>query len=287
MRKFALLFICLLGLGLFVMASVMQSLFVIQRLAAVTNVAGSVSILPQGAKAFVGLGDRKRVLAGDVVRTGSDGWLTLKWVDNSKIRVGPGTTLKVLRCQFSPSRDADTYLFKMDVGQVWVRVLKALSKPSKFEIATPTATAAVRGTVFSVKVAPDGKTQVTVLEGEVRVRSGDSEILVPRSQAADAGSGGPKAMTAAQKSGWDRVQDLALPELSLNDTCPLNDAATMVTVAGKAEKGAQVSVNGQPVQSSADGVFSAQVPVPASGRIVAEAKDAKGFRAQVVKTVAR
>lgn len=295
MRKAAFLFICSLTVLLFLGVGLVQSLMVIQRIAAVSDLRGTVTVARQGREPFVPLGDAKNVLAGDVIRTGADGTVTLRWVDNNRVMVLPNTTLQVLKCQFNPARQTDSYLFKLNVGRIWVRVLKALSEQSKFEITTPTATAAVRGTVFSLSVTPEGTTRVTVIKGRVELKTDGRRYAVSAGETAQAGAGqtaGVGQMSPQDEAEWREVSAVAQPGLLVTepDSERLPPGATSVHVAGVAERGATVRVNGQPVELNLKGAFQTQLPVPEGAttfEITIVAEDSKGFQTVVKKRLRR
>ncbi|MCE5217409.1 FecR family protein [bacterium] len=294
MRKAAVLLICSFATLVFVGASLLESVLVLQRVAAVSDPGGSISVQPAGSPGFVPLGTTERVKAGDVLRTGADGHLTLNWVDDSRLRIGPDTTVQVLKCQVNRSDDSQDYLFKLDSGQVWVRVLKALSQQSKFEIRTPTATAAVRGTVFSVAVTPDGATRVSVLKGSVALsdKQGSVDIGAGEAGAAGAVSHQVAEMKPDEVAQWDRELSVAKPSLELieptYETLPVG--LTAVPVSGKAERGSTVTVNGVTITPNLLGKFAIQVPVPAGSDrvdITVRAVDAKGFESVQKRTLVR
>lgn len=294
MRKAAVLLVCALGALLFVGASMVQSLFVIQRLAAVLDVSGTVEVKTADAKVFAPVGNATHVRAGDVVRTAADGAVTLNWVDGSRIRLGPNTELTVLMCQLDRAEQAQSYLFKLDAGQVWVRVLQALSRKSKFEIQTPTATAAVRGTVFSVEVDGAGGTTVSVLKGEVAVAGAGGSLQLKENQeaAVSASTATPvRPMTPERETEWETAKTVAQPLLRLDEPSSdkLPPGAATIRVAGETERGATVTVNGKPVSKLAS-KFTVDVPIPRDARdfgITARARDAKGFETVVVKQLSR
>ena len=295
MRKAAVVLVCALAVALFVAVGMMQSVMVLQRVAAVSNVRGSVEIRPRGGNAFVNLGDRQRVAAGDVLQTGADSGLILSWIDNSRIRLGPETTMKVLKCQVNKARQSETYLFRLEVGKIWVRVIEALSKTSKFEISTPTATAAVRGTVFSVAVTRDGVTQVSVLDGDVTLKAAGKELRVGEGQQASAGagiSGDVAALTPEEEAAWEQAKDVTKPSLTIaapaSEKLPAD--GTTLTVRGVAESGAKVTVNGRPVELELGGKFETQVAIPEDADqldLTVRAEDRKGFSTVVVKRLSR
>lgn len=58
-------------------------------------------------------------------------------------------------------------VFRLLAGKAWARVAK--NKLRRFEIRTPLAVAAVRGTEFTVEINEDGETVTQVIEGAVGV----------------------------------------------------------------------------------------------------------------------
>jgi len=54
-------------------------------------------------------------------------------------------------------------IFKLLVGEMWLKT----AEPVPIEVETPVATAAIKGTEFNIRVQPDGKSTLTVIEGLV------------------------------------------------------------------------------------------------------------------------
>jgi len=295
MRRSAVVLVCSLAALLVIGGALMQSLLVMQRIAAVSDAHGDVQLRQKGENAFVPLGDREHVMAGDMVRTGPDGSVTLSWVDGNRIQVRGNSTLQVLKCQVNPARQSETYLFRLDIGRIWVRVLKAVTQQSKFEVSTPTVTAAVRGTVFSVTVEADGATQVAVLKGQVDLNDGKTALPVRERQMAVMGPNGPGAVLELgldEESEWRKVEQVAKPALRVDEpsaeTVPGD--ATAITVSGKAERGAKLTVNGSPVETKINGKFETTVPVPADAdrvTITVKATDRKGYSSVIAKTLTK
>lgn len=285
-------------LFIFVAAAMLQALVTLQRVASVSDLRGDVRIQHRATDAFNPLGATRYVRAGDVIQTGQ-GSLTLNWVDGTRVRVGPETTLHVLRCSLNSATNAAVSVFRLDLGQVWIRVRRLLSPRSKFEVLTPTATAGVRGTVFSVTVDPGGGTQVSVLEGQVTLARNDSDasVAVDRGrcgvvEAAAAGQA-PLAvenLTDAQRTAWRQAQAIESPFVSITypayATARLNGPACC-RVAGLAEEDARVTVNGRPVAIGKGGRFSVEVPAKAGSnlRLEVAAQDKSGIRTVITRTV--
>lgn len=283
-----------------VAATMLQSLLVLQRVAAVSDITGDVKVRTANSQAYYPLDGARYVKAGDVIRTG-DGRVTLNWVDGTRIRVGEHSKLKVLKCQVNTATGNTVSLFQLDVGRVWIRVLRKLSPRSKFEVVTPTATAGVRGTVFSVSVDSLGRTEVQVLEGRVRVRAGQREVVVEGNKAArvlpasraSASVASPEAVVQLtpikQRQPDEEFFSVLGPYLLLlqpaADTATVSDGQLLVR--GKAELGAKVTVNGRPVTLGPGGRFTTAVPARAGEvvKLTVEATDAKGHRTAITRHI--
>jgi len=281
MRKSALLLVGVLAIFIFLGVLMMQSLVIVQRIASVSGATGDVFVRAATDEDFRPLGDTEHVLAGYMVRTGADGNVTLNWVDGSRIRLAPETSIKVRKCSLNTSTKETTSLFDLDAGRIWVRVLSALGGKTKFEVRTPTATAGVRGTVFSVAVDQAGHTSVAVYEGEVSVDTEDGSGAVASGQQATVEGRGARVEALAQDAiDWDEQTGIIGPrlELEVGVTVEVPAEAESVTIAGTSEPGATVTINGSPVELDKQHGFSAEIPVDgvADGMIVVTATDYRG-----------
>lgn len=291
MRKAAVLLFSVTVLCIFIAAVITQSLVILQRVAMVSDAHGFVWVKQRGHSDFVALADRGQVAAGDVIKTDGRGGVALTWLDGTHMRVGANSVMTVLKCQINTASKAETSLFKLDAGRVWIRVLKVLSHKSKFEVLTPTATAGVRGTVFSVAVTPEGKTLVSVKEGAVALDSAGKQALVQKGQMTVASGGAARVQPLASDEDklWQRNVDVANPSLTICEPAAETKVAPgqAVTVKGQAEIGASVTVNAQSVPVRLKGLFDATVTAPRQAgefAVTVQAKDARGYvAAQTVK----
>jgi hypothetical protein len=105
--------------------------------------------------------------AGEKVKSTEDARAEIAFSDGSIIRVDANTQLAIEDLKKSPSTGL-TASGKVWSGKVWANVNK-VSKKSKFELESPTAVAAVRGTIYRMSVMSDSSTKVTVYQGEVKV----------------------------------------------------------------------------------------------------------------------
>jgi hypothetical protein len=115
--------------------------------------------------------------AGTLVDTGS-GRLLLHLSDGSELLVRPHTRLLVRQ----PSLTDPGY-FQLLLGRIRALVNKRTGGATPFELATPSAVIAVRGTQFDVEVNPRNVTEVDVVDGLVEVYgrniSGGSVLVEP------------------------------------------------------------------------------------------------------------
>lgn len=100
---------------------------------------------------------------GTILDTGS-GRLLLRLTDGSEVIVRAHTRLQVQE----PSLSDPSY-FQLLLGRIRALINKRTGGAVPFELATPSAVIAVRGTQFDVEVNPRNVTEVDVVEGLVEV----------------------------------------------------------------------------------------------------------------------
>jgi hypothetical protein len=110
---------------------------------------------------------------GDRVRTGADSQAKITMARGHALELREKTTVKV------ESAEDETLTFELLIGRVRAFIMK-LKRRNKFEIRTPVAVAAVRGTVFDLLVAEDRSSRLEVLDGVVGYR--DLAGLAPEMQ---------------------------------------------------------------------------------------------------------
>lgn len=112
---------------------------------------------------------RDAVVADTELETVSDGRLDVRFIDDTRLIVGPGSSVKVDRFVFDPNRTAGQA--SLNVGKGVMRFVTGRLASDSYSISTPTATMGVRGTDFVVAVDAAGATAVSVLSGGVQVTS--------------------------------------------------------------------------------------------------------------------
>lgn len=120
---------------------------------------------------------------GDIVVTAADGRLRLQLIDGSTINLGSQSALTMAAVQSAgPGTDRQ---IELELSQGAIRTLAAPATPkSRFEIRTPLAVTAVRGTEWGI-LADSQYSDVIILSGRVGIRrniiSGESAISLTRS----------------------------------------------------------------------------------------------------------
>ena len=166
-----------------------------------TSVSGLVQLLTSN-------GQRRPLTVNTLIRAGDEllsgsGRATVILAEGSEIRLSPNSRLAFNRMtQFGKPGMIDTRL-RLNRGEVITRVKYVVSGGSRFEIETPSATAAVNGTQFAIQ-ANAGGTGLQVMNGQVEFSQQGRSVEVP------AGYG---AHIAAQPGGNVRLHKLASPPI--------------------------------------------------------------------------
>jgi hypothetical protein len=271
-----------------VFALMVQSLVIVQRIAVADQLSGHVEV-QRGAKGtFAALAQDGLIKTGDVVRTGSDGTVDFKWTDGTRWKLMENSTITVKKASFNVIKKAEQSQLDLTAGKVFIRIMKALAPSSKFEVETPTAVAAVRGTIFSVEVK-GGKTTVSVFKGHVQVTNSgksDSQKLIEPGQEAIATD--PNSMQTAADT--DAAAEFASqptivkPELVAN--AKLSKDGTEAIVSGSTEVGDTVTVNGKSIRVMGNGLFNKRLTLkPGANDFTIVSTDKHGESTTVTRTV--
>lgn len=116
----------------------------------------------EGAAFIVSGSERKPAVPGttvvteDVLETGSDGRMGITVIDETKLSVGPDTSIALAEYAFAPAETKYGFLARMSRGTaLFVSGLLGKLSPESVSVETPTGTIGIRGTRFLVRVSPD------------------------------------------------------------------------------------------------------------------------------------
>ncbi|HUU55382.1 MAG TPA: FecR domain-containing protein [Armatimonadota bacterium] len=297
MRQAATLFIFGFALLLIFFIYLAKSLAVVQRVAVVDAIVGEAEVRVHGEGDPAPLEVGKLVRAGDIVQTGADSSVELRWVrwaGGMRIRIGPSTRFAVTRAVVNRSSEEKESRVRVEEGTIWIRLREALTGKSKFEVETPTAVAAVRGTVFRVTVARDGSSTVSVWEGMVVVSGGrGQEVVVGGGSMVALGVGegeiAQRALSAEESEAWLAQTSIIGPFLFVEVP---EEGATVeggsCVVSGRTEPGVKVFVNEAPAAVSEKGEFSATVELSEGQYLIwVRARGTEGVETTVVREVSQ
>lgn len=131
------------------------------------------------------------VLVGDRITTGPSGRVQLLFSDDTRIVVGPRSTLDI---EAYLLRGGTASRFAVDALAGTFRFISGKSPSESYSITTPTATIAVRGTAFDLTVTRS-TTRALLFSGALRVCQGSNCFdLNTRCEIGVTGVGGPKAV---------------------------------------------------------------------------------------------
>jgi hypothetical protein len=148
--------------------------------AVVTYLKGKADYLPSGKTDWQKLTKGARLPLGTKVKTLKKARVEFKLPDGSYIRFAENTTFTIADLKYDTKKKKGLF-FKVRVllGRSWANAQKLLGRRSKFEVASKTSVAGVRGTIYRMDVKKDQTTTVKVYSGNVYVIPPPREIPKP------------------------------------------------------------------------------------------------------------
>jgi hypothetical protein len=184
--------------------------------ALVIAVEGEVNVLRQGApkEEILKVGDQ--LSQQDVVKA-LNGTAMIKFADDSRLLLKANSIIRMASLQFyDPSQLVNTRV-ELLKGRVKAQVEKVTNKNSRYEISTPAAVAAVRGTEFRVAhvKAKEGHVvmRTELLTGDLLVSSGTNQQAITAGQA---------VMAIEGQGVMEPVRLLPRPLMTLNESKQLS-----------------------------------------------------------------
>ena len=134
---------------------------------------------------------------GDSIQTGEKSAASLLLSDQTMLRLGPNTEIKIVSLKPLPSGLTERFL--MSAGRAWARVTPG----ADFQLQGPNAVAAVKGTILEMDCTKKNTT-VKVWQGTVQCAAGNQtfELCKDRSVVADARSAHPGTCSLDSKDSW-------------------------------------------------------------------------------------
>jgi LysM repeat protein len=110
------------------------------------------------------------VHSGDQLRTGEDGGLEVAFASGNSLQMMSGVRLTVLVTKKLDEMNIFQRIL-LEAGKIITRVKEVTGRSSRFEVKTPSAVAAARGTVFRVGLDEEETTRTETLKGEIGVEA--------------------------------------------------------------------------------------------------------------------
>jgi len=139
--------------------------------AKITHLRGTADLTRKGLAKTRSLKKDDLLLQGDTIQTGKNSRIEIQLPDKSYIRFGEKTNFILESAAVDRKKKIRDISIKMILGKVWAKASKLFSGRGRFAIATRTAVAGVRGTVYRMNVNEDSSAIVKVYYGEVLVSS--------------------------------------------------------------------------------------------------------------------
>ncbi len=149
--------------------------------AEIVSLEGSGDFRASAAQSWSAARVKQELFPGQFVRTGELSRMGLSFIDQSQIRINQNTVLQIKEVA-SPGTGNQTVLGLLS-GQAWSQ---AKSASRGLRIQTPSATAAIRGTDWELRVDEQGRSTLTVLSGEVDFFNDFGSVTVATSEQATA-----------------------------------------------------------------------------------------------------
>jgi hypothetical protein len=115
------------------------------------------------------------VYMNEVVETGEESALVVKFSDGSKLTLGENAKIVIDTYVFDPATFTGEQAVTLSKGAF--RFLSGSLPKTSVKISTPAVTIGIRGTELVIDVADDGETEMSTLSGEADATDGSGETL--------------------------------------------------------------------------------------------------------------
>jgi hypothetical protein len=154
----------------------------VAQMATLDQARGAVELMPAGSDTWRPASSGEQLEAGSQIRTGPLSAAKLVFFDGSTTDLEAEVAVAVVQMNSRRDGGKAIILLRQTSGQTRSHVRRLPDQASRFEIRTPTAVVAVRGTEFTTTVETDGTTSVAVAEGLVEVTARETTVAVPAGQ---------------------------------------------------------------------------------------------------------
>ena len=150
----------------------------VPRTAALVQAGGTVEVLPTGDAIWRRALIDEQIEAGDRIRTGPFSFATLRFFDGSTTDLEAETDITVAQMFSRRDSSGKVIVLHQWMGRTYNSVESLTDMASRFQVETPVAVMAVRGTEFEIVVGVSGATRVAVVKGGVDVTTQETTVAV-------------------------------------------------------------------------------------------------------------
>ena len=150
-----------------------------RRAASVNVLETAVEVRRKAQESFQATNGSAQVDVGDVVRTDNTGKAELQYWNGSFTRLAPSSSIEIKDLATTAGRRIGRTRLD-EGGRLWNRVSQLTSNRERYEVESPNALAAVRGTGYDVDCTLGASCRYTVVNGEVNVETGADESHIVR-----------------------------------------------------------------------------------------------------------
>jgi uncharacterized repeat protein (TIGR01451 family) len=129
---------------------------------------GELQVKREGTNTWIQAAVKMTLRPGDTIKTGPDTVTVITFFEGTTVEMEPSSEITIAELGISDTGATTIHLIQVLGGTV-SRVKKLTDTDSSFEISTPAAIAAVRGSTMLVNVGTNGKTVVGNEEGDIRI----------------------------------------------------------------------------------------------------------------------
>jgi hypothetical protein len=135
--------------------------------AKITTFEGAVQVMKKGSTDWKNARPGMPLEVGDQIYTQAESFAEIRYTIGTVLRMDEKTKVTL------ESSTEKTVKSKSAIGTVWINMRKLVSAGKEFQVSTPTAVAAIRGTVYDMSTTEDSASDVSVYEGKVAVGPSD------------------------------------------------------------------------------------------------------------------
>jgi len=153
----------------------------------VTSITGTAEYFSNNGQQWQNLNIGQILNEGDQIKTGASSSVEVIFYNHARVSLDSNTAV-VINSMLAPdetNQNLKINLF-LQIGRIWNRIVNLVDSNSTYEVETSEAVAAVRGTVFDMRVNGNGRTEVSVVEHQVQVTAKKTQqtVLVLENQGA-------------------------------------------------------------------------------------------------------